>query len=217
MLLREFCAENFTQIPAAIRQGAKRIELCDNLQVGGTTVSAGVMEESIRYCHEQQIQVMALIRPRGGDFCYHDLELNMMETDIIEAKKMEVDGVVIGALERRNDGSFTLDTDAMERLLACAEGLAITFHMAFDALAPAEQRKALDWLALHGVHRILTHGGPSDRPIEEHLGTLRELIRYADDRILILPGGGVHTENAEQIAQALAVNEVHGTKIVSFH
>lgn len=210
MLLKEFCAENFTKIPEAIANGAHRIELCDNLPVGGTTVSTGVMEETIRYCHEKNVPVMAIIRPRGGDFYYNDIEINMMETDIIEAKKMAVDGVVIGALTEDNE----LDTEALERLLEVAEGLQVTFHMAFDAIPEEKQPAAMDWLIDHGVTRILTHGGPSSHSIEENLPHLKELVDYADGRIIILPGGKITTENAESIAESLGVKEVHGTKVV---
>lgn len=88
-MIKEFCAENFTNIPAAIHAGAKRIELCDNLAVGGTTPSTGVIEETLSYAGEKNIPVMTMIRPRGGDFIYNDTELKIMHTDLIEAKKWE--------------------------------------------------------------------------------------------------------------------------------
>lgn len=211
MLVKEYCAENFTNLPKAIAAGATRIELCDNLSVGGTTVSTGVLEESVAYCHEKQVQVMAIIRPRGGDFVYNDTELKIMHTDLIEAKKIGVDGVVIGALTADN----WLDEEALELLIENAEGLEITFHMAFDVLSKADQLLAIDWLADHGVSRILTHGGLSSTPISQNYAHLQELITYSDNRILILPGGGVSFENAEEVAQTLKVSEVHGTKIVA--
>ena len=70
-MFKEFCAENFTDIPAAIAQGVKRIELCDNLTVGGTTPSAGVIENAVSYAHDHGVQVMTIIRPRGGNFVYN--------------------------------------------------------------------------------------------------------------------------------------------------
>lgn len=87
MMIKEFCAENFTDIPTAIQNGATRIELCDNLAVGGTTPSTGVIEETITYASEHSIPVMTIIRPRGGNFVYNDIELKIMHTDLIEAKK----------------------------------------------------------------------------------------------------------------------------------
>lgn len=209
-MIKEFCAENFTNIPTAIRNGAGRIELCDNLAVGGTTPSTGVIEEAVAYAGEKSIPVMTIIRPRGGDFVYNDIELKIMHTDLIEAKKIGTDGVVLGCLTA--DG--WLDEEALELLIDTAEGLQITFHMAFDVLNKENQFKAIDWLAEHDVHRILTHGGPAGSPIEENFDHLKELIQYADKRLIILPGGGISSKNADTVLNSLGVNEVHGTKIV---
>lgn len=211
MILKEFCAENFTNIPAAIASGSNRIELCDNLTVGGTTVSIGVMEETIAYAHEKNISVMSIIRPRGGNFVYNDTEISMMITDIIEAKKREVDGVVIGCLTSDN----LLDEESLLRLIDAAEGLSITFHMAFDVMSDHNQLDAIDWLANHDVARILTHGGLAGTPIEANYSHLDQLIKHADNRLIILPGGGITFKNADSVAQKLNVKEVHGTKIVA--
>lgn len=210
-MIREFCAENYTSIPLAISRGANRIELCDNLAVGGTTPSTGVIEEALSYAGEKEIPVMTIIRPRGGDFVYNDIELKIMHTDLIEAKKLGTDGVVIGCLTP----SGWLDEEALELLIETAEGLQITFHMAFDSIPKERQFEAIDWLVEHGVERILTHGGIAGTPIENNFAHLKELIAYADNRLIILPGGGVSDKNAEQVAKELGVTEVHGTKIVS--
>lgn len=211
-LIKEFCAENFTDIPKAIAAGATRIELCDNLAAGGTTVSTGVMEETIHYCHEKDIPVMAIIRPRGGNFVYHDTELKIMETDLLEAKALGVDGIVIGVLN--NDNS--LDKESMARFIALAEGLQITFHMAFDQMSHEQQLDAIDWLAEQEVTRILTHGGLAGTPISDHYEYLKSLVAYANNRIIILPGGGVTYENCDEVMETLNVNEVHGTRIVNY-
>ena len=196
-MIKEFCAENFTKIPQAIQKGANRIELCDNLAVGGTTPSTGVIEEVLAYAGEHSVPVMTIIRPRGGNFVYNDIEL-------------KTDGIVIGCLTE--DG--WLDEEALDLFIETAEGLQITFHMAFDALSKENQFKAIDWLAERGVTRILTHGGPAGTPIEDNFDHLKELIAYADQRILILPGGGISTENVQTVMDTLKVTEVHGTKIV---
>lgn len=209
-MIKEFCAENFTHIPKAIENGAKRIELCDNLSVGGTTVSIGVLEAAVFYAHEKQVSVNAIIRPRGGHFVYTDRELKMMTTDLLEFKKSEVDGVVIGCLTKDN----WIDEEAMETLLELAEGLSVTFHMAFDALSKENQKKAIDWLADHKVDRILTHGGPAQTNIMDNLPYLKELIDYANGRIILLPGGGITSENVDEIVSTLGIKEAHGTKIV---
>lgn len=211
MLLKEYCAENYTNIPAAIANGVSRIELCDNLYVGGTTPSTGVIEESLAYAGEKHIPIMTMIRPRGGDFIYNDIELRIMETDLIEAKKLGTDGVVFGCLTPNG----WLDEEALERLIEAATGLQITFHMAFDQIPVDRQYEAIDWLSDHGVSRILTHGGPSHISISKHQSHLLDLVNYANHRITILPGGGITEENVEEIADTLNVSEVHGTKIVS--
>ncbi|WP_428210474.1 copper homeostasis protein CutC [Enterococcus faecium] len=209
-MIKEFCAENYTSIPLAIARGADRIELCDNLAVGGTTPSTGVIEETLSYAGEKDIPVMTIIRPRGGDFVYNDIELKIMHTDFIEAKKLGTDGVVFGCLTP----SGWLDEEALELLIETAEGLQITFHMAFDSIPEDRQFEAIDWLVEHGVDRILTHGGPADKTIVENFPRLKELIAYTDGRLIILPGGGVTAENAAHVAKELNVSEVHGTKIV---
>ncbi|HIX71286.1 MAG TPA: copper homeostasis protein CutC [Candidatus Enterococcus stercoravium] len=211
MLIKEFCAENYTDIPAAIHAGAKRIELCDNLAVGGTTPSTGVIEEVLSYAGEKNVPVMTMIRPRGGDFIYNDIELKIMHTDLIEAKKMGTDGVVFGCLTP----SGWLDEEALELLIDTAEGLQITFHMAFDSIPAARQFEAIDWLAEHGVDRILTHGGAAGTNILDNLPRLKELTNYAAGRLLILPGAGITYENVDQIVTELGANEAHGTKIVN--
>lgn len=209
-MIKEFCAENYTSIPLAIANGANRIELCDNLTAGGTTPSTGVIEEVLSYANEKSVPVMTIIRPRGGDFVYNDIELKIMHTDLIEAKKLGTDGVVIGCLTP----SGWLDEEALEVLIDSAEGLQITFHMAFDAIPQERQYEAIDWLVEHGVHRILTHGGVAGTNIEDNFAHLKQLIAHADGRIIILPGGGITSENAQVVADALGVHEVHGTKIV---
>lgn len=220
-LIREFCAENFENVPAAIAAGAARIELCDNLAVGGTTPSAGVIEAAVAYAHAHGARVMSMIRPRGGDFVCSEAELAIMERDIEVALGFGTDGIVLGCLVDAG-GAFGLDVAAIERLVgrahACASGreepLDVTFHMAFDALPAARQEDAIDTLVRLGATRILTHGGPAGTPIDANLERLRELIAYAAGRIIILPGAGITYANAERIARALGVREVHGTKIV---
>lgn len=210
-MIKEFCAENYTDLPKAIKAGATRIELCDNLTVGGTTPSYGVIEESVKYAHESSATIMTMIRPRGGNFVYHDIEIKIMETDILKAIEAGSDGVVFGCLTKDNE----LDYEAMETLLIAAEGVQIVFHMAFDAITPAKQFEAIDWLVTHGVTRILTHGGPASKTIQENIAHLKELIDYADNQIEILIGGGVNADNYQSIVSETGAKQVHGTKIVN--
>ena len=209
MLTREFCAENMELVPAAVAAGAARVELCDNLSVGGTTPSYGVIRAAVALAGERGVGVMCMIRPRGGDFEYTPDEAVMMRDDLAMAKRLGVTGVVFGCLR---DGH--LDRALTSELVELADGVDVTFHMAFDALPADEQLGAIDWLAGQGVSRILTHGGPAGTPIEDNLGRLRAYVDRAAGRVTILPGGGITWENAELIASELGVCEVHGTKIV---
>ncbi|WP_078806829.1 copper homeostasis protein CutC [Pilibacter termitis] len=210
-MLKEFCAENFTRIPQAIRAGAKRIELCDNLAVGGTTPSIAVIEESVKYAHEKNVSVFVMIRPRGGNFVYNDIEIKMMEIDILEAMKREVDGVVFGLLTPDN----WIDTEALETLMLAANGVEVTFHMAFDEIPKERQKEAIDVLADLGVSRILTHGSALASEINENYEHLREIVDYAKGKLHILIGGGVRFDNFEEVVDKTGTREVHGTKIVA--
>ncbi|MEC0303620.1 copper homeostasis protein CutC [Terribacillus saccharophilus] len=209
-MLKEVCVENFTNVPQVIAKGADRIELCDNLAVGGTTVSHGVAEVTINFCHAKDIKVMSIIRPRGGNFVFSKEEVDMMKRDLLHLKQLGTDGVVLGCL---NETGW-IDEDAMVTLLDLAKGLEVTFHMAFDHISPENRLKAIDWLVEHGVHRILTHGGLLDTKIEDNLARLKDYIQYANGRIIILPGGGISIKNLELITSELHVGEVHGTRIV---
>lgn len=226
-LLREFCAENMERVPAAIAAGAGRIELCDNLAVGGTSPSYGVIRAAVANAAATGTAVMAMARPRGGNFVYAPAEEQMMLDDVAMARSLGVTGVVFGCLAADPaTGELTIDRAMTERLVTAAHGaladeagepiapVAVTFHMAFDDLAEKNQLAAIDFLAELGVERILTHGGPAGTPIADNLDRLRRLIDHAAGRITILPGGGITHENAEAVAEALGVHEVHGTKIV---
>ncbi|MEW4353633.1 copper homeostasis protein CutC [Streptococcus pneumoniae] len=209
-MIFEFCAENGTLVERAFQAGAQRVELCDNLAVGGTTPSMGVMKETLALAKDYEAAVMVMIRPRGGDFVYTKAELAMMLEDIRWAKESGAQGVVFGALTEENK----LDKSALTELIAASAGMEIVFHMAFDCLSKDQQLVAMDWLEKQGVTRILTHGGAAGTDILDNLDWLKTLMMYSDGRIEILPGGGISTENRERIAAALGVDQLHGTRIV---
>ncbi len=226
-MLREFCAENMEHVPAAIAAGAGRIELCDNLAVGGTSPSYGVMRAAVSYAAEYGVAVMAMARPRGGNFVYTEAETQMLIDDVAVARRLGVTGVVFGCVRRTENGPAAIDVDLTSRLVETAKGsqattsgksagapVQVTFHMAFDALDEERQLQAIDVLSQLGVERILTHGGAAGTPIADNLNHLRRLISYANGRVRILPGGGITWQNVEMVAKVLCVEEAHGTKIV---
>uniref|UniRef100_A0A914YPK7 Copper homeostasis protein cutC homolog n=1 Tax=Panagrolaimus superbus TaxID=310955 RepID=A0A914YPK7_9BILA len=157
---------------------------------------------------------MAMIRPRSGNFIYDKCEIRIMLNDISEAKNVGINGVVFGALSSIIDG--WLDENALKELIEASKGLQKTFHMAFDSILPELQFKAIDWLSENGIDRILTHGGPGNAPIEKNFDHLKALIKYAKNKIIILPGGKITAENSKKVMETLGIFEVHGTKIVNF-
>jgi Uncharacterized protein involved in copper resistance len=118
-IYKEIAVENFTNIPQAVLAGADRIELNDNLTAGGTTPSLGVLTEASKYLQEKSIPLVEMIRPRGGNFVYNDLEIKMMETDLFQAQKLGVDAVTFGALTDQGE----IDYEAMEQLIAASSGM----------------------------------------------------------------------------------------------
>ncbi|ECL8005689.1 copper homeostasis protein CutC [Listeria innocua] len=209
MVLKEACIENTTNLEGAILAGANRIELCDNLAEGGTSVSYGVAKHVVKICHAQNVSVMAMVRPRKGNFVYTKEEISIMIDDILMYKKMSADGVVFGCI---TDAGL-LDKPAINELLKAATGLEVTFHMAFDELVETEKLPAIDWLAEHGVTRILTHGGEGTKLPEETFVHWRKYIDYAAGRIIILPGGGIKSHNMEWIIKETGAAEIHGTDL----
>lgn len=202
-ILKEACVGSYIEAKKAEDLGADRIELCDNLNEGGTTPSLGtikIAKETI------SVPIFPIIRPRGGNFIFSEEEIKIMERDIELCKSLNIDGVVIGALTSNNE----IDEDVIIRLIEKAKGMNITFHMAFDLI---ENRKAaIDKLIQLGVNRILTKGG--NKSAMNNLDILRETVEYAGNRINILAGGGITKDNYKYIVDKTCVKEVHGTKIV---
>lgn len=209
MLIREFCAENFTDIPRVVAAGVERIELCDNLAQGGTTPSYGVIKETADYLRDRKTTFATMIRPRGGDFVYHSIDVRIMETDILKTVEAGTNELVFGALTPDNN----LDIDVLETLMVASQGLPVTFHMAFDAIPHHLQHSSLDTLVELGFDKILMHGDTLDKPI--NTTHIADLVNYASGRIQILAGGGVVAETAQEISKLTGSQYVHGTKIIA--
>ncbi|MVX59523.1 copper homeostasis protein CutC [Streptococcus danieliae] len=205
-MLYEFCAESLEALPRALAAGAGRVELCDDLSVGGLTPGPAMIQEALTL----GLPLVLMIRPRAGNFVYSGAEVELMVAQIKQAKEMGVSSFVFGVL--LEDGS--LDQENLYRLLAeVGDGEAV-FHMAFDQI-PWEQRlEALDWLAQAGFQRILTHGGPLEQDLYTYADYLDRIIARAAGKIDIILGGGITLDNRDQIAQRFGVTQLHGTRIV---
>lgn len=205
MALLEVCCGNPESVDAAVLGGARRIELCADLEADGLTPPAAwIRDAKARY---PSLTVHVLIRPRAGDFVYSPEEADAMACQIEEALEAGADGIVIGALTPEGD----VDLPLMERLVSLAGSASITFHRAFDRCRrPFE---ALEQIIGLGCDRILTSGQAATAEAgAERLGALR---RQARGRIGILPGGGVTPGNAARILAATGCAEIHASASVT--
>ena len=209
-MIYEFCAENVTLLEKAMQAGARRIELCDNLAVGGTTPSYGVTKAAVELAANYDTTIMTMIRPRGGDFVYNELEIAIMLEDIRLTAQAGSQGVVFGALTADKE----LDKPNLEKLIAASKGMEIVFHMAFDELSEEDQLEAIDWLSQAGVTRILTRAGVSGDSLDKRFAHYHRILEHAKGKIEILPGGGIDLDNRQIFIDQLGVTQLHGTKVV---
>jgi len=194
----------------AMQAGARRIELCDNLAVGGTTPSYGVTKAAVELAANYDTTIMTMIRPRGGDFVYTDLEIEIMLEDIRLTAQAGSQGVVFGALT----ADKKLDKANLEKLIVASKGMEIVFHMAFDELSDEDQLEAIDWLSQAGVTRILTRAGVSGDSLDKRFAHYHRILEHAAGKIEILPGGGIDLDNRQTFIDQLGVTQLHGTKVV---
>jgi copper homeostasis protein len=197
-MILEICTPTIQSAINAELGGAQRIELCANLREGGTTPSAA----TILACKKHlTIPTFVLIRERGGDFCYSDLEVEVMLQDIVFCRENGIEGVVIGAMtnDKRIHEAHT------QAMILAAGDMQITFHRAFDRMENPYQ--ALEILKKMNIHRILTSG----QAVSAVLGipVLKKLMEQAENQLIIMPGAGILPENMQHIIQATGCNEIH--------
>jgi copper homeostasis protein len=197
-VLIEVCVDSVASAVAAELGGAQRVELCSSLLEGGVTPSAGLIE-LVRARTSIGLQVM--IRARGGDFCYTPEEFETMRCDIIVAKKLGADGVVLGIL----DAGANVDTERTRQLVALSRPLNVTFHRAFDM--SADLFRALEDVCTTGVDRLLTSGG--EPSAAQGMKPIAGLVQAARGRIAIIACGSIDDQNAARIVEQTGVSEIH--------
>ena len=198
-MLLEVCADSLRSAIAAENGGAMRLELCQDLSVGGTTPAEDLF---LMVKERVSIPVRVLLRPHAWDFCYDKDETDLLCRCIRRFRKAGADGIVIGALTPQGD----VDKEAMRRFLQEAEGLPVTFHRAFDQCRDAIA--ALDdIMELGGIDTLLTSGQAVSA--EEGWRLLAELVRHSDGRVNILAGGGVKPESIPFLHRAAGVTAFH--------
>lgn len=196
--LLEICCYSVQSAIIAEQSGADRIELCAGVHEGGITpgfASIKLTKESV------SIPVHVIIRPRGADFCYSDIEFECMKLDIIHCKEIGINGIVAGVL--LSDGS--IDVERTKELIDLAKPMNFTFHRAFDMVK--DHFKALEQLIEIRADRILTSGGEQTAVMGKDL--LKDLVEKASGRIAIMPGSGINHENILSLKKYTGAEEFH--------
>jgi copper homeostasis protein len=196
----EVCIDSVESAIAAERGGAKRVELCSDLLEGGITPGAGLIV-SVR--RRIAIGLFVMIRPRGGDFYYTDLEFEVMQEEIAHARRFGADGFVLGLLDRQG----RVDVPRTRKLVELAHPLPVTFHRAID-MTP-DLPAAFDDVLSTGATRILTSGGAPGAM--QGMVEIARMVEVSNGRIAIMPGGGITPENIAVIAQATGALEFHSS------
>ena len=197
--LVEVCANGVESCIAAQEGGADRVELCAGIPEGGTTPSYGEIKVARRVLTATRLHV--IIRPRGGDFLYSDLEVERMAADIAVCRDLGVDGVVFGCL----DAGGNIDIEKNRYLIGCSKGMSVTCHRAFDRVANPEQ--ALETIIGLGFDRILT-SGQQPKAIQG-AALLASLNRQAAGRVILMAGSGVTEQNIRELHEATGLREFH--------
>jgi copper homeostasis protein len=196
----EICATSVASCIVAQEGGARRIELCDNMLEGGTTPGYATI---LMAREKVSIDLYPIIRPRGGDFLYDDLEFEIMQKDIALCKQLGCDGVVIGMLTENGK----IDKVRCKVLVEQAWPMGVTFHRAFDMAD--DPMEALEDIIDIGCERVLTSGHRNTAM--EGVSLLRELVEKAEGRIIIMVGSGVRSTNIEALVKETGAVEFHTT------
>lgn len=202
MTLVEAAVESLDSALAAERAGADRIELCNNLSVGGTTPDEGLIAE---VAERTRLPVFVLIRPRAGGFVYSDDEFDQMVRDTELSGRLGIAGIVTGALT--SDGR--VDVERTRTLVKAAAGLSVTFHRALDSAV--DLSAAIEEAIEAGASRVLTSGGVATAV--EGVDFIAALVHQARERIIVIAGGGIRDHNVRDVIARTGVQEVHARLI----
>lgn len=190
----EICCTSLEDALAAERGGADRIELCEELWMGGVTPDDELITAVVKAV---AIPIFVLVRPRGGDFVYDDEELREMVLTVTIARDCGASGIVSGALTREAE----IDRSATRALKKAARDLPFTFHRAFDEVA--DQGAGLEQLRELGVDRVLAAGGHG----AADPARLAKLAGMGPPSVLAC--GGVRSGNITSLVEAPDIEELH--------
>ena len=193
----EVCVENLEGARIAVEAGAQRIELSEQLKIGGVTPSDDLI---LKVRNAVDVPLIVLIRSRGGNFVFDGHEKTLMVADAIRAIQFGADGIAIGGLNGQHD----LDADFLSEVTESIPRGQLVMHRAFDFVR--SPKASLEQLVQLGFDRILTSGGPLTAI--EGLCELQHLNEWASDRIQILPAGGVSPSNARRILESTSCRQL---------
>ena len=186
----EVCVDSLTSAQNAIDAGANRLEVCSALELGGLTPSAGLLHQ-IREITNLPLHI--LIRPRSGDFTYSSNEFKTILQDIEYFKSEQVQGIVCGALHSNSN----INIEKTVELIEAIKPLSFTFHRAFDYVPNISI--ALNTLIKLGVNRVLTSG--QKQTALQGIKNISNLVKQADNKIIIMPGSGINPNNIGKILE----------------
>ncbi|MEO6721118.1 MAG: copper homeostasis protein CutC [Ferruginibacter sp.] len=196
----EVCAFNIQSGIIAEKAGAARVELCDNPVEGGTTASYGAIKQTRETI---SILLYPIIRPRAGNYLYDEHEFAIIKKDIAICKELGCDGISIGVQKINGE----IDTERLKEIVELAYPMGVTCNRAFDVTP--DPYSALEELINAGCERVLTSGQKSAAP---DAGTaLHMLVRQAGDRIIIMPGAGINSNNIATLMKESGAREFHGS------
>ena len=198
----EIACFNIESAIIAQENGADRVELCANMIEGGTTPDFEITK-AVR--NTLSIDLNVMIRPRGGNFVYSDFEFEQMKTEITAFKKLNVDGFVFGIL--KEDGSVNMEQN--KELVVLANPFPCTFHRAFDVVKHVNQ--SLESVIECGFKTILTSG--QKKNVVEGIDMLTRLVERANNRIYIMPGGGLRSSNIVSLKERTNASFYHSSAI----
>ncbi|MEO1217894.1 MAG: copper homeostasis protein CutC [Bacteroidota bacterium] len=196
----EVCINSVESAMKAEAGGAHRVELCDNLYEGGTTPSFGMIGQIKKH---SSLPLMAMIRPRGGDFLYSEYEFEVMKENVVQAKAAGADGLVMGLL--KPDGS--IDTSRSKELRELAGDIPVTFHRAFDMVENWE--KALEDIIDAGFDMILTSGLEAN--VVKGQTRIKNIVEKAGKKIRIMAGAGIRASNVGELISHTGVQHIHAS------
>lgn len=203
-LILEACVETLEDAIRAEQSGASRIELCGDLSVGGITPSE---ELTLACLRALKIPIMAMVRPRGGDFVYAENEFDEMKKSIEFFKKAGVAGVVFGILDEKKE----VDLEKTSTLARLSKPLLVTFHKAIDE-TPDPVKSVQLLTQVPDIQRVLTSGGAETAL--DGAEVLRKMKEVSTGKITILAAGKVTKQNLMQVHAAVRTTEYHGKRIV---